>query len=71
MYQMDKVYIVVKYLDPMNDNTIFIESTWSTRELADAACIYHAFNDSQVMSSEYNPTQYQVIERAINKAHRV
>jgi len=58
-----KVYIVVKnsHVGPIN-HLEFIESVWTTEELAKSAILYHAFRAN--ISSDW----YEIIERKLNEA---
>jgi hypothetical protein len=56
----DKVFIVF-YCERNDHNNHFIESVWSTKELAQAAIHYHANKSNEQLRN------YSIIEREINK----
>lgn len=56
------IYIVVK--DTYDG--FMVESTWSTKELALAACWYHAHE-----SGHKTIVGYHILERELDKAHKL
>lgn len=57
------VYIVFKPAQPpMKHDGSFIESVWTSLELARSAIEYHAFN------SNVHPLDYTIVEREVNTA---
>lgn len=60
---MPEIFIVIKR--NITDNSIeFIESVWTTIELADSAILYHAYSSGEPVE------KYTVIRRIINTSHR-
>lgn len=57
----DKVFIVF-YCEARDQTNHYIESVWSSRELAQAAIHYHA-NSSKTKFSDF-----RIVERDVNKA---